>query len=73
LAECGFGLWYDTTGVQAPPDFDAMQALRIIGYDIKKPEAAIQSFKLHFIQGDSTAVINDDDRKILFDLEKKYQ
>jgi N-acetylmuramoyl-L-alanine amidase len=73
LAETGFGFWFDTTGVQLPQNFDAMQALRIIGYDIAKPEAAIQSFKLHFVQTDSSTVINDDDRKILFDLEKKYQ
>lgn len=73
LAENGFGFWYDTIGVQVPVNFDAIQALRIIGYDIIKPEAAIQSFKLHFSQNDSTKVINDDDRKILFDLEKKYQ
>jgi N-acetylmuramoyl-L-alanine amidase len=72
LAQKGFGFWYDTTGVQLPADFDAMQALRIIGYDIQKPEATIQSFKLHFVQNDSTATINDDDRKILYDLEKKY-
>jgi N-acetylmuramoyl-L-alanine amidase len=73
LAENGFGLWYDTTGIQVPLNFDAVQALRIIGYDIIKPEAAIQSFKLHFVQTDSTKTINDDDMKILFDLEKKYQ
>lgn len=72
LAENGFGIWYDTTGVQVPVEFDAMQALRVIGYDIKKPEAAIQSFKIHFEQDDSTKVINDDDKKILYDLEKKY-
>jgi len=73
LAENGFGLWFDTTGVVVPPDFDAMMALRIIGYDLKKPEAAIQSFKLHFVQDDSTGAINDNDKKILFDLEKKYE
>lgn len=73
LAENGFGIWYDTTGVQVPVEFDAIQALRIIGYDVKKPEAAIQSFKLHFVQNDSTREINDDDKKILIDLEKKYQ
>ena len=73
LAENGFGIWYDTTGVQVPVDFDAMQALRIIGYDVKKPEAAIQSFKLHFVQNDSTREISDDEKKILVDLEKKYQ
>lgn len=73
LAQNGFGFWYDTTGIKVPPDFNAMQALRIIGYDIKKPEAAIYSFKLHFVQQDSTAVINDKDKKILADLVKKYQ
>ena len=73
LAENGFGFWYDTTGVQVPVDFNPIQALRIIGYDIKKPEAAIQSFKIHFEQDDSTKVINEDDKKILFDLENKYQ
>jgi len=73
LAENGFGLWYDTTGIQLPTDFDAVQALRVIGYDVKKPEAAVFSFKLHFVQNDSTSVINDDDKKILFDLERKYQ
>src|SRR4030095_11254530 len=73
LAENGFGFWYDTVGIQVPANFDAMQALRVIGYDIVKPEAAIQSFKLHFVQMDSTKTINDEDRKILLDLEKKYQ
>ena len=73
LAENGFGFWYDTSGVEVPTNFDAMQALRIVGYDISKPEAAIQSFKLHFVQADSTKSINDGDRKIIFELEKKYQ
>lgn len=73
LAENGYGLWYDTTGVVVPEYFNEMQALRIIGYDIKKPENAIQSFKIHFVSWDTTKVITDADRKILFDLEKKYQ
>lgn len=73
LAEAGFGYWYDTATVVVPENFDAVQALRIVGYDIKKPEAAIQSFKLHFDQMDSTKVITDADKKILVDLVKKYQ
>ncbi|MBK5273096.1 MAG: N-acetylmuramoyl-L-alanine amidase [Bacteroidia bacterium] len=73
LAQNGFGFWYDTTGVEVPPEFNTLQALRIIGYDIKKPEAAIQSFKLHYVQQDSSAIINDKDKKILVDLIKKYQ
>lgn len=73
LAENGFGLWYDTTNVKVPVDFNAMQALRIIGYDIKNEKNAIQSFKLHFTPGDTTKVINETDKKILADLVKKYQ
>jgi N-acetylmuramoyl-L-alanine amidase len=73
LSEQGFGYWYDTTNVQVDSTFNALQALRIIGYDIKKDTSAIQSFKLHFVQNDSTKVITDTDKKILADLVKKYQ
>jgi N-acetylmuramoyl-L-alanine amidase len=47
--------------------------LRIIGYDIKKPEAAIQSFKIHFVPEDSSKTINEGEKKILMDLARKYQ
>jgi N-acetylmuramoyl-L-alanine amidase len=73
LAEQGFGLWFDTTATQVPPNFDTLAALRIIGYDLKNPQAAVQSFKIHFVQQDSTQTLNDADMKILFDLSKKYQ
>ena len=73
LSELGFGNWYDTMALQVPPDFNAIQALRIIGYDIKNPETAIQSFKLHFVSTDSTKVITDADKKILSSLVSKYQ
>jgi N-acetylmuramoyl-L-alanine amidase len=73
LSEQGFGYWYDTTNVQVPGDFNTMQALRVIGYDIKVDSNAIQSFKLHFVQNDSSKVITDTDKKILIDLVKKYQ
>jgi len=73
LAEKGFGFWFDTTNVEVPVDFNALQALRIVGYNINKPEIAIQSYKIHFVPQDTTRTINDADKKILFDLEKKYQ
>lgn len=73
LAENGFGYWYDTTNVQVPPDFNAMQALRIIGYNIKDSAIAIQSYKIHFVPQDSSKTLNEADKKILFDLERKYQ
>ncbi len=73
LSEQGFGYWYDTTNVVVPPDFNPLQALRLIGYDIKNETQAIQSFKLHFVQSDSSMVLTDADKKILAELIKKYQ
>jgi len=73
LAENGYGLWYDTTGVTVPENFNSVQALRLIGYDIKDSSNAIYSFKLHFVQSDSTRVITEDDKKVLMILAGKYQ
>ncbi len=72
LAQNGFGYWYDTTNVKPPADFNALQGLRIIGYDTKDSIAAIKAFKIHFVQQDSVAVINEADKKIIYDLYKKY-
>ena len=54
-----------------PTGFNHIQALRIVGYDVKDTTAAIRSFKRHFLQ-DTTRRINDLDRSVLFNLEKKY-
>ena len=69
----GFGLWYDdTTQITVPEGFNAMQALRIIGYDIKDSAAAVRVFKRHFEQQDSSSAIFETDRKIIYSLYKKY-
>ena len=73
LAQAGYGYWYDTTAVRVPDDFNALQALRIIGYNTANEKNAIQSYKIHFVPQDTTKVLNDADRKILYDLAKKYQ
>ena len=72
LAANGFGYWYDTANVRLPENFNAVQGLRIIGYDTRDSIAAIKAFKLHFIQHDSLPVLSDADRKIIYDLYKKY-
>jgi N-acetylmuramoyl-L-alanine amidase len=59
--------------VVVPQDFNPLIALRIIGYDIKNEKNAIQSYKIHFVPADTTRIINETDRKILYDLMKKYQ
>lgn len=74
LADNGFGLWYDDTAyVNVPPDFNNLQALRIIGYDIKDSSAAIEAFKRHFLQQDSSRIIYEPEKKVLYSLYKKYQ
>lgn len=72
LADKGFGLWYDAVLKMPPADFDAMAALRIIGYDIKNPRAAIEAFKIHFVQNDISQELKPADKLILFNLYKKY-
>ena len=74
LAENGFGYWYDdTTNLTLPSTFNHLQALRIIGYDIKDSVAAIGAFKRHFTMQDKGKTLTDEDRKILYNLSLKYQ
>lgn len=70
LAERGFGIWYaDTTNVAVPEYFNSMEALRIIGYDLKDTSAAILAFKRHFEQ-DTTNILNDADKKVMYGVYK---
>lgn len=68
LAQQGYGLWYDTANVQVPEHFDPMLALRIIGYDTRKPEYAFGSFRLHYLPADTTRSFTETDKKILWSL-----
>jgi N-acetylmuramoyl-L-alanine amidase len=52
--------------------FNPQDALRIIGYDTRNLPAAIQAFKLHFIQQNVSAPLTDADTRILYNLYKKY-
>ncbi len=73
LSELGFGKWQDSILVDSVPEtFNPAEALRIIGYDTTDLTAAIKAFKLHFIQTDLTAVLTVEDKKVLYNLYKKY-
>ncbi|RZK41881.1 MAG: N-acetylmuramoyl-L-alanine amidase [Hymenobacter sp.] len=85
LAERGFGLWYDaavladTTAVPFAqdstgqvPGITPREALRIIGYDTQDMPAAIRAFKRHFAPGDASAELTERDRRILFNLYRKF-
>ncbi|MDO5609394.1 MAG: N-acetylmuramoyl-L-alanine amidase [Pseudomonadota bacterium] len=48
LAEAGFGIWPQGELADAPAGFDGWNALRLIGYPLAKPHAALHSFRLRF-------------------------
>jgi N-acetylmuramoyl-L-alanine amidase len=74
LADGGFGLWWsDTTNVAIPQNFNSLQALRIIGYDVKDSAAVIQSFNRKFLQQDKQGSLTEGARKILYTLYRKYE
>ncbi len=73
LAENGFGYWYaDTTNSKLPATFDHLQALRIIGYDIKDTTAAIVAFKRHWLR-DTLPGLDSARYKVLWQVMKKYE
>jgi N-acetylmuramoyl-L-alanine amidase len=55
-----------------PEHFNPLDALRIIGYDVRNPEAAVRAFKVHFIQTDVEAPLTEDEKLILYNLYQKY-
>jgi N-acetylmuramoyl-L-alanine amidase len=71
LADKGFGLWYDTTTDSLPGNFNSLQALKIVGYDVKDSTAAITTFKRKFLQQDKSTTLTDDDKRVLYSLMKK--
>jgi N-acetylmuramoyl-L-alanine amidase len=85
LAARGFGLWYDaavlTDTTAAPFATDSLgqvtsitprEALRIIGYDTQDLNSAIAAFKRHFVPGEAGAELTELDRRILFNLYRKF-
>ncbi len=73
LADAGFGYWYDAYNLVTPPaDFNALLALRVIGFDISNQSAAIKAFKLHYIQTDLSPTLTDYDKKVLYNVYRNY-
>lgn len=72
FASLGFGIWYgDTSAITLPPDFNSIQALRIVGYTVKDSAAAVKAFKRRFLQEEGDAVLQEGDKKILYDLMRQ--
>lgn len=74
LSQNGYGVWYDdTSNISIPGNFNSLQALRIIGYSVNDSSATIEAFKRHFETQDSSKILTDADKKILYDVMRKYQ
>ncbi len=73
LAERGFGVWYDESNLlPAPEQFNYVDALRIIGYDVTNIRAAVIAFKRKFIVTDVSENLTDFDRRVLYNLYRRY-
>jgi len=72
LADKGFGFWYDDVLKNPPVDFDTEKALKYIGYNTTNLPAAIEAFKIHFIQSDITKNLTPVDVLVLYNIYLKY-
>ncbi|WP_295124446.1 N-acetylmuramoyl-L-alanine amidase [uncultured Chitinophaga sp.] len=75
LAEKGFGLWYDTSSINLPANFEPLQALRIVGYNVKDSVGAVEAFRRKFMPADSAkgATLDDPSRKVLYSIMKQSE
>lgn len=71
LAEGGFGLWCDPPFAEPPPAFDALAALRALGYDTGDASAAVRAFTLHYLPDESSSALTGRSRGLLYCLYQK--
>ncbi|MCW3074422.1 MAG: N-acetylmuramoyl-L-alanine amidase [Flaviaesturariibacter sp.] len=72
FADRGFGLWWsDTSNMQIPLYFNNVDALKIIGYDVKDTSATIQAFRRKFLAQEGAKTLSESDRKVLYSLYKQ--
>ncbi len=71
LAAHGFGLWYDAGPLpDPPPGFDPMVALKVVGYDLSDPAAAIVAYHRHY-RASTEPHLDAGDLRILWNLQDK--
>ena len=68
LAEAGYGLWPRAPLAPVPAGFDPWVALRLVGYDLRDPAAAVRAFHRHY-RGNEEEQWLPGDAEILHDLQ----
>ena len=83
LAAAGFGEWPRAEAPPAPEGFDPVLALALLGYDTSNLPAALAAFRRRFRgmetaptpvgsdKGAVTVAFDDEDRRLLFDLQQQ--
>ncbi|MDI9358842.1 MAG: N-acetylmuramoyl-L-alanine amidase [Phycisphaerales bacterium] len=74
LAQEGFGYWYDTANIVLPRNFNAVWALKIVGYHTKDSFTVFNAFKRHFLAIDDTlkTPLNITEKKVLYAVMLQY-
>ncbi|HEY0504897.1 MAG TPA: N-acetylmuramoyl-L-alanine amidase [Lysobacter sp.] len=70
LAQAGYGLWPSADPPPAPEGFDTWAALRLVGYDLRDPAAALRAFHRHY-RGNEDEQWLPGDAEILHDLQRQ--
>lgn len=70
LADAGYGLWPREPRAEPPAGFDSWAALRLVGYDLRDPAAALRAFHRHYL-GTEEELWLPGDASILFDLQQQ--
>ncbi len=72
LAQAGFGRWPDPAAQRkpVPANFDGWLAMRLLGYRMEDPAAALRAFRLHFRGVDDAALpMGAGDLRVLYALD----
>ncbi|GAA4321110.1 N-acetylmuramoyl-L-alanine amidase [Flaviaesturariibacter amylovorans] len=73
FADAGYGHWWnDTSGVTVPAGFQPLEALRIVGYDVRDSSAVYSAFRRKYLQREARGTLSEAERKVLYTLYRKY-
>lgn len=73
LASQGYGLWCDPPYPAVPAGVETALLLQAFGYNVWSLDAAVAAFKRHFVPGDPSPLMSEQDRSVLYCLVMQKQ